>query len=242
MSPLRLFLAMADTTKTLAIFGANGATGRHAVKQATDRGYRVLAVEPDWPEDADLPAGAEARQADVLSDDLSGLIGECDAILSCIGVPLTVKTALDPPPLYSGSVSAYLDAMRKTGPRRLVVISATFVATRDRGPLLFRAAATVSLESIFTRMGEMEQSLRASDAEWTAVRPGWLMDGERTGDYVVTPDVIAEGLIRTRHADLADFMLDCLETDEWVRRTPAIARREDPSAESARHLVSATIG
>lgn len=231
-----------ENIRKLAIFGANGATGRHAVRQAAARGYTVRAVEPDWPDDADLPAGVETRTADVLSDDLSPVVEGCDAILSCIGVPLTVKTALDPPPLYTGSVSAYLKAMRATGMRRLVVISATFVATRDRGPLLFRAAATASLEPIFTQMGEMEQSLRASDTDWTAVRPGWLMDGERTGDYVVTPEVIAEGLIRTRHADLADFMLGCLETDEWVRRTPAIARREDPSAESARQLVAATMG
>lgn len=231
-----------DKVRTLAIFGANGATGRCAVRQAVARGHSVRAVEPSWPEDADLPDGVEARTADVLSDDLAPVIEGCDAILSCIGVPLTVKTAFDPPPLYTGSVAAYLDAMQKVGTRRLIVVSASFVATRDRGPALFRMAATATLEAIFTQMGEMEQALRASDVDWTAVRPGWLMEGERTGDYVITPDVIAEGLIRTRHADLADFMLECLVTDEWVRRTPAIARREDPSAESARQLVAGTLG
>ncbi len=228
-------------TRTLAIFGANGATGRHAVAQAVARGHAVRAVEPGWPEDASLPDGAERYTADVLSDDLAPVIRGCDAVLSCIGVPLTVKTALDPPPLYTGSVSAYLAAMRETGVRRLVVVSASFVATRDRGPLLFRVAATAALESIFTQMGEMEQALRASDLDWTAVRPGWLMEGERTGDYVVTPEVIAEGLIRTRHADLADFMLGCVESGEWIRRTPALARREEASKESARHLMAATI-
>ena len=227
--------------KTLAIFGANGATGRHAVAQAVTRGHAVRAVEPDWPDEATLPEGAERYTADVLSDDLAPVIDGCDAILSCIGVPLTVKTALKPPPLYTGSVSAYLAAMRATGVRRLVVVSASFVATRDRGPLLFRVAATAALESIFTQMGEMEHSLRASDSDWTAVRPGWLMAGERTGDYVVTPEVIAEGLIRTRHGDLADFMLNCVDSSEWVRRTPAIARREDARAELARHLLAATM-
>ncbi len=225
----------------LAIFGAAGATGRHAVRQAVERSYGVRAIEPHWSEEAEVPEGVEQRTANVLEDDLAPVLEGCDAILSCIGVPLTVRTAFDPPPLYTGSARAYLDAMAKTGLRRLVVISASFVATRDRGPVLFRVAATAALESIFSQMGEMEQILRGSDTDWTAVRPGWLMAGERTGDYVVTPEVIKEGLIRTRHADVADFMLNCLETDEWIRRTPAIARPEAAEAESARSLLAQTI-
>ncbi|SPJ23634.1 NAD(P)-dependent oxidoreductase [Palleronia abyssalis] len=224
--------------KTLAIFGANGATGRHAVKQAVARGHSVRAIEKAWPEGADLPEGVEARTADVTSDDLAPHIEGCDAVISCIGVPLDAGTALSPPPLYTDGTRSYIDAMGRTGVRRIVVISATFVETLDRGPLLFRAAAAVALQPIFTQMGEMERLLRASDTDWTAVRPGWLMTGDKTCDYTVTPDVIAEGLIRTRHGDLAHFMLDCAEGDDWIRRTPAIARREASEYESGHALAA----
>lgn len=67
----------------------------------------------------------------------------------------------------------------------------------------------------------------ARDIDWTAVRPGWLLDAPLTGDYAVKPDAIPDDLIRTRHADLAHFMLRCVETGDWVRATPAIARKED---------------
>ncbi len=226
----------------IAIFGAGGATGRQAVRQAVQAGLTVRAVEPDWPDDPGLPDGVEIRTADVMKDDLAPVVEGCDAILSCIGLPLTAKTAVDPPPLYTASAEAYLKAMAATGIRRLVVISASFVATRDRGPWLFRIAATAALEPIFTQMGEMERILRASDTDWTAVRPGWLMAGEATGDYTVTPDVIAPGLIRTRQGDLAHFMLHCLREGEWIRRMPAPARAEARRDESGHRLLAEALG
>ncbi len=232
---------MADL-RSIAVFGANGATGKQVVAQAAAAGLDVRAVEPDWPDDAALPGGVERRTADVLTDDLAPVVEGCDAILSCIGLPLTARTAMDPPPLYTGSAEAYLKAMSETGIRRLVVMSATFVATRDRGPWLFRIAATAALEPIFTQMGEMERILRTSDTDWTAVRPGWLMAGEATGDYTVTPEVIAPGLIRTRHGDVAHFMLNCAREGDWIRRTPAIARPEARRDESGHRLVAEALG
>lgn len=222
----------------IAIFGANGATGRQAVQQATERGHQVRAIELKWPDEPDMPDGVETATANVMEDDLAPVIEGCDAILSCIGLPFTARTALNPPPLYTESTRSYLAAMEATGTDRLVVISASFVETLDRGPLLFRVAARAALSPIFNQMGEMERILRRSTVRWTAVRPGWLMEGDVTGDYVVTPDVIAPDLIRTRHADLAHFMLDCLETEIYDRRTPAIARSEDRTAESGRSLAA----
>ncbi|WP_375261269.1 SDR family oxidoreductase [Palleronia sp.] len=224
--------------KKIAIFGAKGATGRQAVQQAVARGYRVRALELSWPENPDLPEGVEAVTANVLEDDLAPATEGCDAILSCIGLPFTARTALNPPPLYTESARRYVAAMKDTGIDRLVVISASFVETLDRGPLLFRVAARAALSPIFDQMGEMEQILRQSTVRWTAVRPGWLMEGELTQDYTITPNVIAPDLIRTRHSDLAHFMLDCLETEIYDRRTPAIARSEDRAAESARSLAA----
>jgi hypothetical protein len=133
--------------------------------------------------------------------------------------------------------------MQAAGVRRLVVISATFVATRDRGPVWFRAASRAGLGRVLAQMAEMERLLRASDnVDWTAVRPGWLMDGPLTTDYVIAPDVIAPGTIRTRHADLAHFMLTCVEDGAWIHGTPAIARAEPASASGPDKLLREVLG
>ena len=228
---------MADQMKIL-VLGAHGVTGQEVVKQAVAKGHHVRAAEMKWPDDAP-PAGhnVERVTANVIEDDLGPIVDGVDAVISALGVPGDPKTLMDPPPLYTTGTRNLIDAMDARGVRRLVTISASFVVTHDRGPLLFRTTAIPALTRVLHQMGEMEDLLLASDLDWTAVRPGWLLPEPLTGDYVVTPDVIPEDLIRTRHADLAHFMLHCVESGEWARATPAIARPEAGELSSSFEVV-----
>ncbi|PSK86839.1 putative NAD(P)-binding protein [Limimaricola soesokkakensis] len=228
---------MADQMKIL-VLGAHGVTGQEVVKQAVAKGHHVRAAEMKWPDDAP-PAGhnVERVTANVIEDDLGPIVDGVDAVISALGVPGDPKTLLDPPPLYTQGTRNLIDAMAARGVKRLVTISASFVVTHDRGPLLFRTTAIPALTRVLHQMGEMEEMLRASDLDWTAVRPGWLLPEPLTADYVVVPDVIPEDLIRTRHADLAHFMLHCVESGEWIRQTPAIARPEAEELSSSFEVV-----
>lgn len=229
--------------RILTVFGAAGATGAEVVRQAAEAGWRVRAVELAWPDEADLPPGVERRTADVLNDPLQEHVEGAEAVISTLGVGFSPRSFLDPPPLYTEGTLRIARAMQATGGRRLAVISATFVATMSRGPLHFRLAATVALHNIIREMAQMERILRAMDnIDWTAVRPGWLLDAPLTGDYVVTPDMIPKDLIRTRHADLAHFLLHCVETGAWIGKTPAIARREDPAVNSPAAVLREVMG
>lgn len=228
---------MADQMKIL-VLGAHGVTGQEVVKQAVAKGHHVRAAEMKWPDDAPLAGhNVERVTANVIEDDLGPIVDGVDAVISALGVPGDPKTLMDPPPLYTQGTRNLIDAMDTRGVRRLVTISASFVVTHDRGPLLFRTTAIPALTRVLHQMGEMEEMLRGSDLDWTAVRPGWLLPEPLTGDYVVTPDVIPEDLIRTRHADLAHFMLHCVESGEWVRATPAIARAEVEELSSSFEVV-----
>ena len=214
----------------LVVFGAGGAVGVRAVAEAVRRGHEVVAVERSWdgPVDNDL---IRQTTADVLADPLEEIVDGADAVLSCLGVSNDLLTLLDPPPLYTRGTSRICDAMTARGVRRLLVVSASFVAAKDRGPLHFRLPAMPALSRIFDQMAEMEAMLaRRDDIDWTAVRPGWLLDAEATGDYVVQADVIPEDMIRTRTGDLGHFMVELAERGDWLRGTPAIARKEPDEA------------
>ena len=228
---------MSDPKKIL-VLGAQGVTGREVVKQAVAQGHHVRAAEMKWPDDAP-PAGhnVERVTANVIEDDLGPIVEGVDAVISALGVPGDPATLMDPPPLYTTGTRKLIDAMQARGVSRLVTISASFVVTHDRGPLLFRTTAIPALTRVLHQMGEMEEMLRASPLDWTAVRPGWLLPEPLTADYVVVPDVIPEDLIRTRHADLAHFMLHCAVTGEWSRQTPAIARPEADELSSSFEVV-----
>lgn len=108
-----------------------------------------------------------------------------------------------------------------------------------RGPIWFEVAARMGLKEVFDDMAAMEDYLRdQTDIAWTAVRPGWLLDEEKTADYRIFPAVIPEDLIRTRTGDLAHFMLACAEDGTHIHETPAIARPE-PSEKSGPDAVLA---
>ena len=213
--------------KHITVLGAGGVTGRKVVDQALADGHRVRAVELSQPFGMPDDERLECVTADVMKDDLDHVVAGTDVVISALGLPLSLQTAIDPPPLLIEGALRTTRAMRAAGVRRYIVISASFVAARDRGPIWFRAPAMPTLQRIFAQMGDMERLLRATcDIDWTAVRPGWLLDEPFTGDYTVAEDVIPRNMIRTRHADLAHFMLRCATSDDWIGKTPAIARRQ----------------
>lgn len=227
---------MTDKRRIL-VFGAEGTTGREVVRQAAALGHEVRASEKAFRSVEALPPGVEAVPADVLHDDLGAVVRGMDAVVSCLGVPNDPRTLLNPPPLYTEGTRAIVEAMEAEGVRRLVVISASFVVAPDRGPLLFRTAVVAALEKVLDQMREMEAMLRASSLDWTAARPGWLMEAPASGDPWIGPDAIPEDLIRTRTGDLAALLLDCAVKDEWVRQTPAIARDEPDFKESSAEVI-----
>ena len=225
---------MTDKRRIL-VFGAEGATGREVVRQAVAQGHAVRASEKDFK--GALPEGVEAVPADVLHDDLRAVVRGVDAVVSCLGVPNDPRTLLNPPPLYTEGTRHIVEAMEAEGVRRLVVISASFTVAPDRGPLLFRTAVIAALTHVLEQMRGMEAILRSSSLDWTAVRPGWLMEASASGDPWIGPDAIPEDLIRTRTGDLAALLLACASDDAWVRQTPAIARHEEGLKESSAEVV-----
>jgi len=84
----------------------------------------------------------------------------------------------------------------------------------------------------------MERILRVcEDIDWTAVRPGWLLDRPRTGDFEISLSDFPSGTFRTRRADLAQFMLDCALEEKHVRECPFIARKESLALETPPALI-----
>ena len=168
----------------------------------------------------------ERVTADLLSDDLHAIVADCDAVISTVGPGRDLSTLADPPPLYSHGTRRIIAAMRDTGVKRLVVVSAAFVDRTASIPEWFRAAS-LPLANVFEDMRRMERVLNGSvDIVWTAARPGWLLDEPHSGDFEVAERDLPPDCLRTRRADLAQFLIDCVTQDEWVRRTPFIARRE----------------
>ncbi|MGB3752999.1 MAG: NAD(P)H-binding protein [Parerythrobacter sp.] len=210
----------------LLLLGPTGDTGKHVLEQALAAGHTVRGVERDFDDGFCNDPAFEPFVADILEDGLGDAADGCDAVISALGLGRDPQTLADPPPLFTEGAVRIVEAMRRADVKRLVVISAAFAA-RDAGvPLWFRAA-TVPLLGIFRQMAAMEYVLEAcDDIDWTAVRPGWLLDRDRTDGAGASANGLPNGTLRTRRADLAAFLLECATKDVWVKQRPFVARPE----------------
>ena len=223
--------------KTLLLFGATGETGSSVLEQALEQGHRVRAAERDFPSDFKTHDNLETRETDLLDPLPEDLMDGVDAVISAVGLPRDPQTLINPPPLYTEGAVNIITAMRQAKAKRLVAISAAFADPDAAVPHWFRGV-TFPLDRIFRQMGEMERVLRVcDDINWTAVRPGWLLTRERTGDYEVATGDLPKNTLRTRRADLADFMLRCAIEDLHVHERPFIARKERASLETPPALI-----
>jgi putative NADH-flavin reductase len=114
--------------------------------------------------------------------------------------------------------------MKATGVRRLVVFSVA-VLFEDVG-FLGTALRRTFLRGVADDSAAMEQIVRASDLDWTIVRPPRLINGPRTERYAVRNGSLPDGagaVATVRRSDLADFLIDEVERAEHVRQVVGIA-------------------
>ena len=119
-----------------------------------------------------------------------------------------------------------LDAMERHGVRRIVVLSAAGALRERAGSFIGSVGLAVArffLPGEYREHRAMLEDLRTRNLEWIAVRPAILTNGPWTGRYRVVTEGIPRGGYRISRADVADFMIRQLTSDEFARKMPAIA-------------------
>ena len=219
----------------LTIIAATGGIGRQLLEQAISAGHDVTVVARN-PQNLS-PAPARAVAADLASADPAALqpaVAGADAVLSALG-PRTKADA----GVAAGGTKVITEAMQAAGVRRIIVVSAAPIGTvpspgrphpprHDPGdgviiryladPIVKRA-----LRDHYADLARMEDVLRASDLDWTIVRPPRLTGKPVTGRYrTAYGQNLRRGLFVSR-ADVAHYMLSILDRPETFRQTIGIA-------------------
>ncbi|MFF5205818.1 NAD(P)-dependent oxidoreductase [Streptosporangium sp. NPDC000396] len=213
----------------IAVFGANGPTGRLLTDQALAAGHRVAAVtrQPDsFPLRHDL---LEVVGADVLDPvAVDAAVAERDAVLSTLGVP----PGKEPISTYSRGVANIVAAMKRHRVRRLAVVSSSGVDPHpySEGGFLFNRVllpyvTRVLGKTLYDDMRRMEALVRTSDLDWTILRPSGLYHLPSVTDYTLV-EGHADGRFTAR-ADLAASMLALLDDDRHLRTTVSVVTTTD---------------
>ncbi len=193
----------------LTIFGATGGTGKQLLTQALDHGHEVTAVVRD---PSRLPVLDHERLRVVTAD-----VGDAAAIEPAVEGADAVVTALGtrgrgPTTLCGDAAKAIIEAMGRTGVKRLLMVSASGLVADAGDGVVIRYVAKPILGRVlrhhFADLARCEEEIRASGLDWTIVRPPQLVDEEPTGEYRTAVDINVRHGRKIARSDLAAFMLD----------------------------------
>ncbi|QHC23366.1 NAD(P)-dependent oxidoreductase [Streptomyces sp. GS7] len=202
----------------IAVFGANGPTGRRLTDQALAAGHEVVAVTRRAGSLAERPGLAVAVADATDPAAVAAAIDGTDAVLSALGARFSKDTITT----YSASAMAITGAMARHGVKRLLAVSSSIADPHWRptgahffnhvlDPLVNRRLGRTLHED----MRGMEDLIRQTDLDWTLVRPSGLFDHPAVTAYH-TAETSADGVFTAR-ADLAASMLRELEERRYVR-------------------------
>jgi putative NADH-flavin reductase len=192
----------------LTVFGASGGTGSQVVSQGLEAGHEIVAVVRD---PARLPithTNLTVVTADVLRPgDIADAVAGRDGVVSALG-----GAGKNHPTLCADAARSVITAMRDTGSRRLVIVSASGpYADEGDGPLLRYVAKPILGRTVFKTVWAdhvaMEEAVRASGLDWTVLRPPRLTDKPLTGRYRTREGLNLRGGLTVSRADVAHLAL-----------------------------------
>jgi putative NADH-flavin reductase len=207
----------------VVIFGATGQTGRLLTERAVANGHVVTAFVRDPARLNAARDSVRVVQGDVLD---STAVDRPVAGQQAVLVALGTATRRGSPQVLPQGIRHILDAMERHGVRRIVVLSVAGALHERAGSLVGHVGlmlARAYLPRVYAEHRAMLEELRKRDLDWIAVRPVILTNGPYTGRYRMVVEGIPRGGYRVSRADLADFMIRQLTSDEFVRKMPAIA-------------------
>lgn len=205
----------------IIIFGANGRTGEKLLHQALDRGHDVCAFVRRMPE---IPhKEVEYFVGDVLNPrTIQPAVEGADAVVSAIG-----HVSGSDPRVQTKGITNIIAAMKQAGVKRLISMTGAGVSDPDdvfqgSGVILTKMLELVQPDRISDGRAHAEV-IRASSTDWTIIRCPKLTDGPKTANYQT--GYIKAGLFDTiSRADVADFILRCLEEREYIHSAPIITK------------------
>ncbi len=201
----------------ILVIGASQGTGALAVEAALSQGHEVTAFARS-PQKLTI----ENRKLRKLTGDfhvkasVDAAVAGHDAVIVTAS-STSIKGFKENPHYFSSGTTFVVDAMKRHGVRRIVVLSALGTGETRRllpAPVRFLVVDRL-LKYPFADHVRQEELTRASGLEWVIVRPGRLTNGparlayKKTGKIEKVPAAISR-------ADVADFLVEAATTSTWV--------------------------
>jgi putative NADH-flavin reductase len=211
------------------LLGATGDSGYQVLKQLLSEGHQVKAMlrtpsklnlnvfTSEQKEMVELVKGGVLEISNLL-DHMAG----CDAVISALGTGNSNKYT----EIYSVGGRNILGAMRAHGIKKLITITAGLIDMSDPSTDNFFLNRIIrpNFNKVYYDQTRWETVLDdTKDIKWVCVRPPRLLNKKQTGKYRVQDQHSPKGGTKISRADVAHFIVNQLESDEYVHKKPVVA-------------------
>lgn len=210
------------------LLGATGKTGFEVLKKLTENKYEVKALirNPDKLELSEIKEHAE--QIEVIKGDvfdaekLKSIFEHCDLVISALGTGKDNSYT----EIYSTGGRNILSAMRANGIKKLITLTSGLIDMSDPSTDSFFMNRIIrpNYNKVYYDQTRWETILDdTTDIDWICVRPTNLLNKAFTGKYRVRLNHCPPKGWKISRADLADFMVKQIDSDEYIHQKPVIA-------------------
>lgn len=199
------------------VLGANGQLGRAIVAKLASEGHRVRAfmrrtdVEVNWP-NVELFRGDATDEISIVEASKGQ-----DAVVNAIGSGTIRRNTIE-----SDTTRVTLRALARTPIKKYIAMSAGMVV-----PVSFafdNIVRPLFLGNLYREHRLVEDLVRASDLDWTIVRPPRLSNRPSRG-YLESTVKRPKGRITLSRIDVADFISKALATDAFQHQAVFLTSR-----------------
>jgi putative NADH-flavin reductase len=201
----------------ILVLGAAGAVGRLVVEEALKRDHQVTALVRSREKLGDFADRVRVVQANALdAGAVEAAVAGQDAVVYALGAGLVRRTTL-----YSDTTRVLLAAMTRRAVRRLICVTGVGAGeTKGHGGFLYdRIFFPLFTKGIYRDKDKQESLIRESQAQWTIVRPAPFREGRSPGSLRAVTNVDGVTLRRISRLEVAQFLVDELEQNRYVRQS-----------------------
>lgn len=213
------------------LLGASGRTGGHIVEYALGRHHTLTALARDPAKLAPRAGLTVVQGTPVNRADVDDAIEGAEAVIVALNSTRRSDTPwakpVSPPRLMADSVANATAAMSARGIRRIVVLSAFGVGDSLAGaalPLRWMFTRT-NLKYTYADHNLLDAEIRATDTDWTLLRPAALNNKANAGAITVTDIHGPKPAFSISRAAVAHFAVDVVDAGTHIREAPIISQR-----------------
>ena len=215
--------------KKIAIIGSSGRTGSLLTEQALKRNIMPICLVREGSADK-LPDGASIVKGTPLNyKNVKAAVTDCEAVLCALNIArksdFPWAPLVSPPNLLHDGMKNIVQVMKETGVSRVITVSAWGVGDSYKEVnWMFRFLINKTKVGIaYAGHEEQERLLKDSGLNWTSVRPVGLTNSGISDKLLVSRNGNQKLKMSISRADVAKFMLDILEDENFYQTAPSIS-------------------